>query len=170
MPLLKASLTPIVVGVVWFAATVGVIQYVKKDIQLITAGAVSNALATLDPAIKWKSVTVKTPTVKINTSLSVEYTAEIRHRCPADLRAFLIDSNGAAAYRFPDTMGGYTPAKKDVDAVIPVSVFIQDPPPPHTQFAPLKPGRYCYRVTAIRYCELIQLDSGVPDACFDLVR
>lgn len=170
---LVSATIPGIVGGVMIVATWGIIHSVRQEIGSLATDAAKTAvqetLGMTKPAIEWKGVIVSTPVVKIGGELIVSYTARVNKQCPADLRSFLIDRTGAAAYRFPDTQGGYSTANRNSDQTITVRRVIRDPLAGEN-LAPLQPGVYTYRVTAIRYCETTQLDSFIPDATFTLER
>lgn len=170
---LQRAVIPALVGAVMIGTTFYIVHNVKGSIETIaqTASqrAVESALAKTEPAITWRGVTNKTPKVKIGGVLQIEYQAVINAQCPSDLRAFLIDDNGGAVLRFPDSQGGYREVTTGEQITIPVSIKVMDPPV-GSQFAQLAPGKYIYRVNAIRYCKMVQLDSFIPDVEFELVR
>lgn len=168
------SSIPAVVGLSMMGITYPIVDKVRNDIlgiaEQAAKKAVSEALDTVAPPINWISAKAITPEVKIGGILEIEYTAIVRKQCPADLRAFLLnaDSGDAAAYRFPDQAGGYRKAD-DKPQTWRIKITVIDPPS-GGGLPPLEAGTYKYRVTAIRYCERIALDSEVPDATFKLIR
>ena len=118
------------------------------------------------PAISWQGVRVLTPKVQPGGILYMVYTATINEQCPADIRGFLIASDGTVPVRFPSVTGGY--AKPNDDAVE-IRVSIQIPKRADSGLASLTTGDYVYRSIATRYCpDGIEDDNAIPDARFVL--
>jgi len=170
--LIANAIVPTVATIVLMIGTMWVTAYLREQISQIAREAaekaVDRALAPAHPPIEWLSAKALTPQVKVGGTLEMEYTAKVNRQCPADLRAFLLDTDtDTAVYRFPDAAGGYRRAS-ETPQMFTVRVLIENPPL-GSAFPALKPGVYVYRTTAIRYCERIVLDSSIPDVRFEIV-
>lgn len=127
---------------------------------------VTRIVKTFQPAISWQGVRVLTPKVEPGGILYLVYTATINEQCPADIRGFLIASDGTVPVRFPAVTGGY--AKPD-DEPVEIRVSIQIPAKSDSGLAPLMTGDYVYRSIATRYCpDGVEDDNAIPDARFVL--
>lgn len=163
---------PLSVALIMLAATWHIVGAVRKEILTISEDAarkaVAAALASVESPIEWLGARAITPEVKLGGILEIEYTALIKHQCPADVRSFLLDESDSAVYRFPDQPGGYRKAEPQPQKIT-VRIKIVDPPV-GGGLPPLEPGEYVYRSNAVRYCERIVLDSKIPDVHFKLTR
>lgn len=172
MKLIDAAI-PATVGITMVLITYLLVGKVRAEIlgiaEQAALNAVDKAFVRTEPAIEWHGAETLTPVVKIGSILEIRYTAVVKHQCPADVRAFLIDTSfDSASFRFPDQMGGYRHQMPE-EQTWSVRVLINDPPA-GSGLPPLNEGTYKYRATAIRYCERIELDSSIPDAEFKLIR
>ena len=117
--------------------------------------------------VVWYGVETLTPTVAPGGELVLEYEAEVKQQCPADLNGFVREADGGVVQRFT-VNGGYTKASFGRKK-IPVRILIQDDPA--KIFPPLKDGVHTYEVIAIRYCtDGLKIDNNIPTAHFNVKR
>ena len=117
--------------------------------------------------VVWYGVKTITPTVAPGGELVLEYDAEVKQQCPAELRGFVREADGGVVQRFT-VNGGYTKTSSERKK-IQVRILIQDDPA--GVFPPLRDGVHTYEVIAIRFCaDGLKIDNRIPPAHFNVKR